>query len=205
VATKWLSLSNLGKPFILWFPTVKLWDYVSQLERLQRSRNPFAQVVRIHLLALQTRHSPARRLDGKKALLQALYDAAFSEAQFFDLYVFLDWVLTLPEDLERQFADFIVTCEETKSMKYVTNIERRGIQQGLQQGVQQGLQQGLLQKSRENLIEVLKIRFSRLSKTLVTQIEAIEDVSLLTILHREAVVIDSLASFTQRLRQVLAG
>jgi len=171
------------------FTTVKLWDYRNQLERLQKSRNPFAQVVRIHLMSLQTRHATVPRLEGKKALLQALYEANFSEQQFFDLYVFLDWVLTLPEELEQQFNDFAVTCEETKKMPFITGIER------------QGIQKGILQKSREDLIEVLTARFQRVPDTLRAKIEAMEDVSLLSTLHREAVVIDSLASFTRRLRQ----
>ena len=33
------------------------------------------------------------------------------------LLVFLDWLLTLPEDLSRQFNDFIVQHEEAKKMQ----------------------------------------------------------------------------------------
>jgi len=177
------------------FTTVKLWDYRNQLERLQKSRNPFAQVVRIHLMSLQTRHATAQRLDGKKALLQALYEANFTEPQFFDLYVFLDWVLTLPDELEHQFNEFAVICEETKKMPFITGIER--------QGIQKGLQQGILQKSREALIEVLKARFQRVPKPLRAKIETMEEVSQLSTLLREAAVVDSLALFAQRLQQLL--
>jgi hypothetical protein len=163
------------------------------MERLEKSRNPFALVVRTHLLGLQTRHSPTRRLDGKKALLQALYDSNLPEPLFFDLYVFLDWVLTLPDHLEQQFEHFVATCEETKKMQYVTHIERRGIQQGLEQG--------LLQKSREDVTAVLKVRFHRVPKALIDQINALSDTSWLSTLHQEAIVIDSLAAFEQRLVQ----
>jgi hypothetical protein len=99
--------------------------------------------------------------------------------------------------LEQQFDDFVVNCEETKKMQYVTHIERRGIQQGLEQG----LEQGLLQKSREDVTAVLKVRFHRVPKTLIDQINALSDTSWLSTLHQEAIVIDSLAAFKQRLAQ----
>jgi hypothetical protein len=171
------------------FTSVKLWDYLNKMERLETSRNPFALVVRTHLMGLQTRHSPKQRLDGKKALLQALYDSNLPEPLFFDLYVFLDWVLTLPDHFETQFEHFVATCEETKKMPYVTHIERRGIQQGL------------LQKSREDVTAVLKVRCHRVPKALLDQINALSDVSWLSTLHQEAIVIDSLAAFEQRLAQ----
>jgi hypothetical protein len=173
------------------FTSVKLWDYLKKMERLEKSRNPFALVVRTHLMGLQTRHSPEQRLDGKKALLQALYDSNLPEPLFFDLYLFLDWVLTLPEGLEPQFNEFVVNCEETKKMQYVTSIERRGIQQGLQQG--------LLQKSREAVTDVLKVRFPRVPKALLDQINALEDTLRLSTLLKDAAGSDSLATFEQRL------
>jgi hypothetical protein len=96
-------------------------------------------------------------------------------------------VLTLPNQLEPQFNEFVVNCEEAKKMQYVTSIERRGIQQGL------------LQKSREDVTAVLKVRFHRVPKALIDQINALSDASRLSTLHQEAIVIDSLAAFEQRL------
>lgn len=170
------------------FTAVKLWDYLKQMERLKKSRNPFALVVRTHLLGLQTRHSPTQRLDGKKALLQALYDSNLPEPLFFDLYVFLDWVLTLPDSLETQFEHFVATCEETNKMPYVTHIERRGIQQGL------------LQKSREAIIDVLKVRFHQVPNALIDEINALSDTLRLSTLLKEAATSHSLAEFTRRLQ-----
>jgi predicted transposase YdaD len=47
-----------------------------------------------------------------------------------ELYRFLDWLMNLPEDLERQFQVELAQFEETRSMKYVTTIERMGIERG---------------------------------------------------------------------------
>jgi hypothetical protein len=91
--------------------------------------------------------------------------------------------------LEQPFEHFVATCEETKKMPDVTHIERRGIQQGL------------LQKSREDVTAVLKVRFHRVPKALIDQINALSDTLRLSALLKEAIVIDSLAAFEQQLAQ----
>jgi len=44
---------------------VKLLDY--KLEELEKSDNPFAMVVRVHLKGLETQKSPQQRLEWKEA------------------------------------------------------------------------------------------------------------------------------------------
>jgi len=62
----------------------------------------------------------------------------FGERQaILNLFRFIDWVLELPEDLELRFRVELEQLEAERRMRYVTSIERRGIQQGLQQGLQQ--------------------------------------------------------------------
>jgi len=78
-------------------------------------------------------------------------------------------------------------------MPFITGIER------------QGIQKGILQKSREDLIEVLKARFQRVPKPLRAKIETMEEVSVLSRLLREAAVAESLAWFAQRLQPPVAN
>ena len=85
-----------------------------------------------------------------------------------ELIVFLDWLLTLPDELTRQFNDFVGQYEEAKKMDYVTTWERKGIEKGI------------LQKSRENVTVLLDTRFQQVPKTLVQTIQAIDDTSLLS-------------------------
>jgi predicted transposase YdaD len=42
--------------------------------------------------------------------------------------------MNLPEDLERQFQVELAQFEEARSMKYVTTIERMGIERGREEG-----------------------------------------------------------------------
>lgn len=179
-----------GFKMLCQFPTVKLIDYLDRWEALEKSPNPFAIVVRTHLKGLETRKSETKRLEEKKALFKALHEAHYSEQQILDLFRFIDWVLGLPH-LEQQFNDFVTQYEEEKKMPYVTSIERSGIEKGRQEGV--------LQNARNVVVEVLEVRFGSVPQALIEQIQAIKDDVLLSKLHRQAILTDSLESFKQLL------
>lgn len=193
------------------FSTVKLIDYLDHWEALEKSSNPFAIVVQTHLKGLETHKSSSgkKRLEEKKALFKALYEAHYSEQQILDLFHFMVWVLGLPKNLEQQFNHFVTQYEEEKKMPYITSIERFGIEKGRQEGRREGLQEGLqkvqesiLQKARDYVVESLKVRFKRVPKALIQQIQALEDEALLSKLHKEAILIDSLKSFKQVLKNI---
>jgi hypothetical protein len=184
---------TMGAELSFCFPMVKLLDYQEKWDELEKSRNPFSMVVRAHLKALETQKSPQQRLDWKMTLHKALYEESYSEKEIIGLIVFLDWLLTLPDELTRQFHDFVEQYEEAKKMDYVTTWERKGIEKGIQQGI--------LQKSRENVTELLDARFQQVPKTLEQAIQAIDDAELLSELFKKALWVDSLESFEQRIKE----
>ncbi len=53
-----------------------------------------------------------------------LYDQGYKEQDIIELHAFLDWMMRLPEELEREFQNELKAFEEAKQMKYVTTIER---------------------------------------------------------------------------------
>ena len=71
-----------------------------------------------------------------------MYEGGFSREDILQLYRFIDWVLTLPAELEQRFLTEIQDREEERKMPYVTSAERIGIEKGIQQGIQQGTRQG---------------------------------------------------------------
>jgi flagellar biosynthesis/type III secretory pathway protein FliH len=111
----------------------------------------------------------------------------------------MDWLLVLPQYLEQQFNDFVTQYEEEKKMPYITSIERLGIEKGFQKGLEK-VQENVLQKERDDVIEILKVRFKRMPKALTEQIQAIKDEDFLNQLLKEAILIDSLKSFKQLLQ-----
>jgi hypothetical protein len=119
------------------FPTVKLLDYEPRRAEWENSDNPFAIIVLAHLQSQRERNNPEGRLLGKLALIRRLYERGYERQAILDLFRFIDWVLELPEDLEIRFEAELEQLEEERRMRYVTSIERRGIEKGLQQGLQQ--------------------------------------------------------------------
>ncbi len=120
------------------FLTNKLLDYRGQEARLLETVNPFGTIVAVHLAGLETRSRPEARYAVKLALTRKLYDKGLDREAISNLYIFINGVLTLPENLEIRYNSFIKELEQERNMRYVTSIERQGRQEGLKEGIEQG-------------------------------------------------------------------
>jgi len=145
------------------FPIVKLVDYRQRQSELEASRNPFATVVMAHLLAIETRNNRIERKQQKLVLVRRLYSQGLEREDIINLFQFIDWIMSLPQELEREFWQEFRDFEESRRMRYVTSVERFGIRIGLLKGISLGL----------------KRKFGSESTNLLSEIERIEDVSLL--------------------------
>jgi len=56
-----------------------------------------------HLQSQLTHDESGARLHSKVHLLRRLYERGYKRQHILDLFRFLDWVLVLPEELEKQF------------------------------------------------------------------------------------------------------
>ncbi|MGH9839373.1 MAG: DUF4351 domain-containing protein [Blastocatellia bacterium] len=124
----------LGTKLTLQFPVAKFLDYRGRLDELERSRSPFAVVVMAYLRMMETCRDPRKRLHWKLTLTKMLYDRGYDQRMEIGLIRFLDWLMHLPEDLDREYNDEIDRFEEERKMEYVTSFERRAMKKGLQQG-----------------------------------------------------------------------
>jgi len=165
--------------------------YNDERWRVGIRNNPFSIVVKTHLKALDSRKDPNKRYRWKVELFKALHKAKYTKKQILELYRFMDWVLRLPTALNQKFDNFVEKYEEAKTVRYVTSIERRL----LKRNAQQNFEQGVLQKSREYVTDILDVRFHSVPSPLAEKVQAIDDTHLLSKLHREAVVVESLDSF----------
>jgi flagellar biosynthesis/type III secretory pathway protein FliH len=98
-------------------------------------------VVLAHLKLLETKRNTEQRKAWKFRLTKMLYERGYERQQILDLYRFIDWLIILPEILEREFWQELQTYEEVQKMTYVTNAERFGFERGIQEGRQEGLEQ----------------------------------------------------------------
>lgn len=147
-----------GSRHYLEFPIAKLLRYADQIDLLLASDNPFALVTATHLQTRATRGKNSERYQVKYKLMRTLLCKGWSSDKIRPLLKVLDWMLHLPEELDKQLWQDIQETEGETAMAYVTSIERIGIEKGVQQGIQQGLQQGesrLLRKQLERRFGVL--------------------------------------------------
>ncbi|MCC5661149.1 hypothetical protein LC608_30135 [Nostoc sp. XA010] len=174
-------------------PVIKLVDYQQRQSELEVSRNPFATVVMAHLKAIETRDNRIERKQQKLVLVRRLYEQGFEQEDIINLFGFIDWMLSLPIELEQEFWQEIRNFEESKRMQYITSVEQIGFQKGIEQSQNQ-IKQVLL----KSISLGLKLKFGETDQNLLAEIEAIQDTSVLeTILE----AIDT-ASTVSQLRQI---
>ncbi|OGV27967.1 MAG: hypothetical protein A3F18_08755, partial [Legionellales bacterium RIFCSPHIGHO2_12_FULL_37_14] len=142
----------LGKTILHFqFHMVKLWDYRHHRQALEETDNPFGTVVLAQLAALTTRKSLSQRFNQKMYLTKLLYQRGWNRKQVLNLYKFIDWVLTLPEELAIEYNHQVHELTEEKTMAYITTAERIGMQKGREEGIQEGIQRGIqLAKEQQN-------------------------------------------------------
>ena len=175
------------------FPVVKLLDYQQQWSALQSSRNPFATVVMAHLKAIETRDNRIRRKEWKLALTRQLYEQGYDREDIINLFQFVDWIMSLPAELDQQFWQEVIHLEEERRMPYITSVERFGIEKGIQQSRQE-MRQILL----ESIELGLELKFGSEGLNLLAEISVIEDVEQLRAIQAGL----RTASTTEELRRI---
>jgi hypothetical protein len=96
------SYNLFGSQMSLQFASVKILDYAPQLEELLTNPNPFALVTAAHLLTQRTRKNVKARYTAKWQLAKLLYERDWGKQQIIDLFAVIDWLMTLPPELEKQ-------------------------------------------------------------------------------------------------------
>ena len=173
----------------MWFPVAKLKDLEARWEELERSDNPFAMVVMVHLKTQATQGMPEQRARWKLVLSRMLLERGWSHNDILDLYKFIDWVMALPKDLQQQHEE---TLEEEK-MTHLTVWERRGKQEGLKE------------HARRAVLRALELRFEEVPDRVREAIGAMTELDRLDQLHELAIKAESLAAFDKGLGEPAGG
>jgi len=145
-----------------------------------------------HLKAKQTKKNPQARYNWKLTLFRNLYERGFTRKDIIELYRFLDWIMSLPKELEISFKTEVKNQEESRRMKYVTNIERFA------------MEETKIDNTREKTIKILDKRFNNIPESLREKIRAIDDLPILERLFDQAILIESVPAFQQFFDQILA-
>jgi Domain of unknown function (DUF4351) len=155
------------------FGTVKLLDWRDRLDELELSDNPFATVAIAHLKVIETKNNVDQRKAWKFRLTRGLYEKGYDRQEILDLYRFLDWILALPEAVEREFWQELQVFEEERKVTYVTNAERFGFERGIKRGIEQGIEQGMTQEARSLILRQLTRRIGTIAPNIESQISTL--------------------------------
>lgn len=137
------------------FPIVKLLDYRQQWSMLENSSNPFATVVMAHLKTLETKNNQSERKEWKFNLTRRLYQQGYQRQDVLNLFWFIDWIMTLPKNLETSFRQELEVYERSMQMQYVTSIERLAKEEGQLEGAVDVIKLGLELKFGQEGLQIL--------------------------------------------------
>ena len=108
----------------------------------------------------------AARFAAKLKLVRILYERGWDRQRIIDLFTVIDWMMRLPEDLTGQLWQEIEAIEEGAKMRYVTSVERLGIDKGIILGETKG--------KAETLLRQLRHRFHTLAPDLEIRVQKAE-------------------------------
>jgi hypothetical protein len=121
------------------FPVVELESWRPRWDELEflAPGNPFAVVVMAQLLANRYRDKRTR-LGPKFDLARSLRRYGYAPETASQIYRLIEWMITLPKDLEPEYLRAVSALSEESKMTYVTLIEREGIKRGRAEGRAEG-------------------------------------------------------------------
>jgi len=126
--------------------------------------------------------------DERIEVIRQAYSGLFQLASsvLFDKYVdFIDVYAQISEQEQKNLYHEIIQHKETAMLaQYIRD-----------KGMQQGMQQGMIQKAKEDVIEVIELRFGKILPEIIDKINQINDPAKLKELHKKAIQIKKIDSF----------
>ncbi|MGK7893327.1 MAG: hypothetical protein AB4372_06795, partial [Xenococcus sp. (in: cyanobacteria)] len=110
-----------------------------------------------------------------------------------NLFKFIDKMMTLPPELQQNLESKINQYEEEQKMEFLSTMEERGIEKGAKENC------------RQNIIDLLQVRFLSVPESLVESLNNIEDLAFLKQLLLETIRVNSIAEFEELIQQNFYG
>jgi hypothetical protein len=110
---------------------LKLLKIARQVPDLEHEENVFSLFMTAHLTALRTTKDLTLRMEEKIRLLSNLQCRKLANIDGREWYRLIDWIMTLPEEMNRQVHEQVYRKHMEDPMKYVSFAEREGTRKGL--------------------------------------------------------------------------
>jgi hypothetical protein len=129
----------------------------------------------------------------KFRIIRHAYDRGYQRQDILSLFHFIDWMMRLPDDLEKAWIAQVEQMEAERHMDYVTSVERFAIQKGRDEGQEEGRETAI-----RLLLRLLTHRFGEVPEGLQTRLHS------LTLAQTEqfmdlALISPSMATFAEQL------
>ena len=191
-----IGYTIFGKKLSFPYFSIKILDYLPQWNEMAISANPFAIITAAYLKAITTKKKKLDRLREKVEIVKDLLIRGFDQNAIRQIFRFVDVVLWLPQELEK---DFKKQLDEFRGEQNMSGImipyEELIYEEGVEKGIERGIERGILQKSQEAVIEVLETRFDQVPDSLLVMIHNITDCDTLSSLHKTAIKVKTLDEF----------
>ncbi len=127
------------------YTIVKLIDFIGKEKQLEKSKNPFGIITLSHLHNIISGKDYEKKYIFKVSVVKRLYTQGFNKTDILNLYRFIDWVITLPQELDEKCTQEIFEFEEGLKMPFITTAERIGLKKGEKSGIRKGIEKGKLE------------------------------------------------------------
>lgn len=154
------------------FPVINMPEFHNRWAELESSRNPFAVVLMAQLRANEQKSDNATRFAVKRDLVFRLYEKGFTKADIHELFRMIDWLITLPKELEEKLEQEVYEYEERQPMELLSRMELRAIQRGEQKGLEKGLVKGRQEGLQEGMGQLVTHQLTRLFGPLDTRTQS---------------------------------
>ena len=155
-----------GKRRVLEFHTAKILDWRGREAELRTHANPVALFVLAQLASMRTKKDVPGRAAAKLEVILLLQERGMTEEELRHWYRYLDWLLALPKEYDREMWLRIRKLKE-KDMPFVTYAERYGMELGEIKGMTKAIE------------VALELRFGDAALALMPRVRQVNDVARL--------------------------
>ena len=120
------------------FPLVKIIDYIDY--EFDKDKNPFSLLVQAFLATMETQGDDLSRYRWKREFILQMQKSGLSNENLFRIHKFIEWIMVLPEALDKQLYYEIKQLEEPKEMSVFTIAEKEGMKIGQIIGLQNAIE-----------------------------------------------------------------
>lgn len=119
------------------FRSIKLLDYLPQLDELKHSDNPFGLLIAAQLTAKLIKDGKTRA-DNLISFYRLAIRKQLERERIGQLVIFLEWMAALPESVNDYYDEQLDLLQEETNMTYISSFERKAMEKGVEQGFEQG-------------------------------------------------------------------